>query len=65
MNFTGRGVCRQNIWNHVAAFVIPFSLICKMTMFCFKKLNFDLLIPRVGMGGGSASKIFAAKLLHS
>ena len=35
-----------------------------------KKLNFDLLTPRVvggggGGGGGSASKIFATMLLHS
>ena len=35
-----------------------------------KKLNFDLLTPRVGGvggggGGGSAGKIFATMLLHS
>ena len=30
-----------------------------------KKFNFDLLIPRVGCGGGgSAGKIFATMLLH-
>ena len=27
------GVCRQNICYHVAAFVIPFNLICNMAMF--------------------------------
>ena len=27
------GVCRQNICYHTAAFVIPFNLICNMTMF--------------------------------
>ena len=33
-----------------------------------KKLNFDILTPRVeggGGGGGSADKIFATMLLHS
>ena len=39
-------VCRQNICDHVAAFVIPFNEIV------LKKLNFDLLTPRVGEGGG-------------
>ena len=57
-------VCRQNICDHVAAFVIPFNEIV------LKKLNFDLLTPRVGGGGGGgggggiASKIFATMLLH-
>ena len=27
------GVCRQNICYHVAAYLIPFNLICNMTMF--------------------------------
>ena len=30
----GGGVCRQNICDHVAAFVIPFNLICNMNVFC-------------------------------
>ena len=34
----------------MAAFAILFNLICNMTMFC--KIEFDLLIPRVGGGGG-------------
>ena len=29
-----------------------------------KKLNFDLLTPRVGWGVGVAGKIFATMLLH-
>ena len=29
----GLGVCRQNIFYHVAAFLIPFNLICNITMF--------------------------------
>ena len=29
----GRGVWRQNIFDHVAAFLIPLYLICNMTMF--------------------------------
>ena len=29
----GGGVCRQNICYHVAAYLIPFNLICNMTMF--------------------------------
>ena len=42
----GGAVCRQNICNHVAAFVIRFNLIC------MKKFNFDLLTPWGGGGGG-------------
>ena len=30
----GGGVCGQNICYQVAAFLIPFNLICNMTMFC-------------------------------
>ena len=29
---SGVGVCEQNICYHVAAFLIPFSLICNMSM---------------------------------
>ena len=29
----GKGVCSQNICYHAAALVIPFNLICNMTMF--------------------------------
>ena len=44
----GRVVCEQNISYHAAAFVIPFYLICNMTM------NFDLLIPTAkGQLGGN------------
>ena len=51
----GGAVCRQNICNHVAAFVIPFNLIC------MKKFNFDLLTPwedrgRGGGGGGGGCR---------
>ena len=28
-----RGVCEQTICYHVAAFIIPFTLICNMTMY--------------------------------
>ena len=57
----GGAVCRQNICNHVAAFVIPFNLIC------MKKFNFDLLTPRSSWeegGGGAAGKIFPTMFLH-
>ena len=60
------GVCGQNICHHVAALVIPFNLICTMTMF-LKKLNFDLLTPPPWSGGegwGSTGKIFSTILLH-
>ena len=46
------GVCSQNICYNVAAFVIPFNLICNMTMFLEKK-NFDLLTPPPGSRGGN------------
>ena len=29
----GGGVCRQNIYYHVASFMVSFNLICNMTMF--------------------------------
>ena len=35
------GVWEQDICYHASAFVIPFNLICNMTLFFFK-LNFDL-----------------------
>ena len=38
----GKGVCWQNICHHAAAFVIPFNLICNMTVSRLKKLNFDI-----------------------
>ena len=61
----GLGVCAQNIWCHVAAFVIFFNLICNMSMFL--KKCFDLLTPSLGWGrgSGSASKIFATMFVHS
>ena len=58
----GRGAARFNICYYMAAFAILFNLICNMTMFC--KIEFDLLIPRVG-GRGAAGKIFANMLLHA
>ena len=60
----GEGGCRQNICYHVAAFAIPFNLICNMFMFC--KVKFDLLTQGSGEGGGggAAGKIFATMLLH-
>ena len=36
-------VCEQNFWYHVAAFFIPFRLICNIS--CSEKLNFYLLTP--------------------
>ena len=45
------GVCTQNICLHVAAFVIPFNLICNMTMF-WKFWNLTYWPhPRAGGGG--------------
>ena len=46
------GVCGQNICYHGAAFLILFNLICNKTMF-LKKLNFDLLTPRVQVEGAN------------
>ena len=50
----GGGACGQNICYHVAALAIPFNLICNMFFF-LKKLNFNLLTPRVRWGGGKGS----------
>ena len=58
----------ENICYHVAAFVIPFKLICNMTMFCFEKVNFDILTTPPGSGGGRrgfACKIYATTFPHS
>ena len=58
------GVCRQNICYHVAAYLIPFNLICNMTMFWG-----EVCVCGGGGGGGkggdSAGKIFATMLLHT
>ena len=46
--------------------MIPFKLICNLTM--FKKVNFDILTPPHGSGGGrrgSAGKIYATTFPHS
>ena len=66
----GGGCCGQNICYHVAALAIPFNLICNMFFF-LKKLNFNLLTPRVGGGGGGGGGgrgfqafFFATMLLH-
>ena len=57
-----KGVCGQNIYRLVAAFMILFILICNMTMF-WKSWPIDP-IPRV-VWGGSTRKIFATMMLHS
>ena len=44
------GVCRQNIFFHVAAFVILFKFDMQYDL-VLKKLNYDLLTPG-GEGGG-------------
>ena len=62
----GGGSCGGNICYHEAAFVIPFKLICNITMFW--KVNFDILTPPHGSGGGrrgSAGKIYATTFPHS
>ena len=46
------GVWEQNICYHAAALVIPFNLICNMTLFC--KFNFDLLAQPPKCNQGSA-----------
>ena len=43
----------KKICYHVAAFIIPLNLICKMTML-WRNLNFDLLDPPQISGGGGA-----------
>ena len=45
----GMGMCGQNIYYHVSAFLIPFNLICNVSV--LKKLKFDLLTPSLGLGG--------------
>ena len=48
----GSGRARiQNICYHVAAYRILFNLICDMTVFWLKKLNFDHLTPSLGSWG--------------
>ena len=63
----GGGVFGQNMCYHVAAFMIPFNLICMQHDHLLNKLIFDLLTPspRVVGGWGSACKIFATMLLNS
>ena len=39
---------------HGAPWSITFNLLCNMTMF-LKKLNFDLLTLRPGVGGGGST----------
>ena len=59
-------VCGLNICYQIAAFVIPFHLICNMSMFC----KSCMLTHKQGLGGGggggvgSVGKIFATMLLH-
>ena len=56
-------VCWENICYHVAAFVIPFKLIWP----CFEKVNFYILTPPPGSGGGrrgSTGKIYATTSPH-
>ena len=50
--FVWVGICGQNICNHAALFVIPFNLICNMTV--LKKLNFETKGQgeQGGVGGG-------------
>ena len=55
------GVCWHYICYHVAAFLIPFNLICNMTMFGKGWILTVWPHPRVR---GSADKIFATMLLH-
>ena len=66
----GGGGFGQNICYHVAALAIPFNLIINMVFF-LKKLNFNLLTPRVGGAGGGGGggegvcrHFFATMLLH-
>ena len=57
-------VCRQNICNHVAAFVILFNLICNMTMF-WEKLNLTYWPHPKWVGGEGGGGGGATMLLHS
>ena len=60
-----RGVCGLNTSFKVAAFVIPFNLICNMP--CSEKMNFDLLNPSPLSRGkwGYAGKIFVTICQYS
>ena len=61
-----RGGLQGKYLLQMAAFVIPFKLICNMTV--FEKVNFDILTPPPGSGGGrrgSAGKICATTFPHS
>ena len=53
----------QNICYHVAALAIPFNLIINMVFF-LKKLNFNLLTPRVGGAGGRRGGLQAFFCYH-
>ena len=58
------GICGQNICYDVSAFVIPFNLICNMTMF-WKSWILTCWPHPQGRGWGSAGKIYGTMLLHS
>ena len=59
----GEVVCGQNICYHVAAFVIPFNLICNQTMF-WKSWTWPFeRTPRLG-GSGVSGKILATMWLY-
>ena len=60
----GGGVCRLNIWEQVAAWVIPFNLIYNMTIFWRRWILTFWPHPQCRGVGGSAGKIFATMLLH-
>ena len=49
----GKGVCRQTFCDHVAAYVIPFNLICNMTLFW---KSWILTFWPVASGGGGGAK---------
>ena len=47
----GVGICGQNICYHVVTFMVPFNLICNMTM-SLKKSILTLLPHSIVRGGG-------------
>ena len=65
----GGGVCRQNIFYHVAAFLIPFNLICNITVFWKSWILTFWLQPggpgmEAGGGGGGGKGVCWQNICH-
>ena len=56
----GGGLCRQNICYHVAAYLIPFNLICNMTL-CSEKVAIWPFDPTHQVHPGGQTQTFDIK----